>query len=101
MLVRLSSSLSPGLYFWRMRDIPNGPRQLSARQGTWFFQRIYHWKLDGFDISTLKMMYVLPKMSKSTFENIYSFLYEINNASNDFREGFIFSLKDAFGITIS
>ena len=46
-------------------------------------------------------MYVLPKMSNSTFENIYFFPYEINYASNDFRDGFTFSLKDALGITIS
>ena len=31
-LVILSLSLSPGLYFWRMGDIPNGPRQLSVSQ---------------------------------------------------------------------
>lgn len=45
--------------------------------------------------------FMIENWSNLTFENIYFFPYEINYASNDFRDGFTFSLKDALGITIS
>ena len=37
---------------------------------------------------TLKVMYLLPKLSSTTFVNIYFFPYKINYVNNDFREGY-------------